>query len=943
MSQGSPSPRKEQVKEFTKRLVINAVKNILPIAGPAALALDIAQDFYDIFLSATPSDQEALVRAAAQLSEGEREGLIQELERVGGAEAGRAARGVIETLRATPSARVGVDQLRQSVNMHMLGGRGFSPRPLTPQQRAIGSAVASSMMAPMTLRGVTRAPHPSMWPQVEGYELKGFLGAGAFAQVFLAQELNAAGQPQRSCALKIGDLHDRGRFKREVRALESVSHPNVIDFYGAGVIESPPPARFWIAMPNLSGLTLSDLMRQGLDDEQKLLLSLQLLSGLEALHAGGVYHRDLKPDNALIGDGFELKLTDFGLSKDEGSGSGQSLATMQGEMMGTPAYMSPEQADGKPSGAEADVWSFGVLVFELFTGELLFQGGAGESVARVFSNVLNQEIQLKHAKLPTALEAVLARCINRDLRVRFTDAQALARAFRPVAEELRKRLRHQRYRGSWTSLIEGRWLERFAEERRAQLPAEPVGAFVQRWPEASAVDPERLAEVLPVVFEAQKHVERARQAQASVVDWGAELQRAEAEAIDQLNLRDMSEAISRAAEVESVKAQARDSVARRQAEHEAQARAGAQALEAAQGKVSEAVRSALRDELADYDEQRRVAEQRAAKTARKRSLLLVGLVGLVLVIVWGAWSYQARMEDEARAKRKALEAQAQAQAEAERKALEAQAERKVAERFKTLGIEFIKIPAGSFMMGSNDGASDERPVHRVQMSSYYMSKTEVTRGQYRKCIEAGRCTEPDVSGSCNWGMNGRKDHPINCVDWGQARTFAKWVGADVDLPTEAEWEYAARGGQNDRYAGSNNADDVAWYKSNTNHTGTRALALGRGFDEIGTKAVGTKRANGYGLHDMSGNVWEWTLDEWHNSYSGAPSNGSQAWGNVPTCRQACDNSSARRVVRGGSWISGAGSLRVADRNDRSPGLRYDLLGFRLRRTRSLGPIGPLDP
>ena len=565
MSQDSLSQRKEQVKEFTRRLVMNAVKNILPIAGPAQLALDIAQDFYDIFLSATASDQEVLVRAAAQLSEGERLGLIQELERVGGAEGGRAAHAVIETLRAVPSAKAEVEQLRQSVNMHMLGGRGFSPRPLTPQQRAIGSAVASSMMAPRSPGGVTRAPHPSTWPQVEGYELKGFLGAGAFAQVFLAQELNAAGQPQRSCALKVGDLHDRGRFQREVRALESVSHPNVIDFYGAGVIESPPQARFWIAMPNLSGLTLGDLMRQGLDDEQKLLLSLQLLSGLEALHAGGVCHRDLKPENALISDDFELKLTDFGLSKDEGSGSGHSLLTMQGEMIGTPAYMSPEQADGKPSGAEADVWSFGVLVFELFTGELLFQGEAGVAVARVFTNVLTQPIQLKHPKLPTQLEAVLARCINRDLRARFSDARALAQAFRPVAEELRKRLRHQRQRGSWTSLIEGRWLK-------------------------------RLVEVLSVVFQPQQHVERARQTQAPVVDWSAERQRAEAEFVGRLNIQSIDEALSRAGEVEAAKAQAREVVARRQAEHETQAR------QAAQGKVSEAVRSALRDLLSDDDE-----------------------------------------------------------------------------------------------------------------------------------------------------------------------------------------------------------------------------------------------------------------------------------------------------------------------------------------------------
>jgi formylglycine-generating enzyme required for sulfatase activity len=153
------------------------------------------------------------------------------------------------------------------------------------------------------------------------------------------------------------------------------------------------------------------------------------------------------------------------------------------------------------------------------------------------------------------------------------------------------------------------------------------------------------------------------------------------------------------------------------------------------------------------------------------------------------------------------------------------------------------------------------------------------------------------------------------VDWGQARTFAKWVGAD--LPTEAEWEYAARGGQSFTYAGSNSPDDVAWYSSNS---------------DDGTQPVGTKRANGYGLHDMSGNVWEWVLDELTIDYSNAPSDGHQAVGSLPTCSTKCDNGAAGRVNRGGGWNSGAGSLRVALRDSASPDNRYDSLGLRLRRT-----------
>jgi len=235
-------------------------------------------------------------------------------------------------------------------------------------------------------------------------------------------------------------------------------------------------------------------------------------------------------------------------------------------------------------------------------------------------------------------------------------------------------------------------------------------------------------------------------------------------------------------------------------------------------------------------------------------------------------------------------------------------------------IQWVTIPAGSFQMGSQDGESDEKPIHTVTLKAFQMSKTEVTVKQYRSCVAAGVCSEPEscgIFGSPNWSSSpgSKENHPINCVDWGQARTFAKWVGAD--LPTEAEWEYAARGGQSFTYASSNSLDDVAWYSSNS------------GGD---TKPVGTKQANAFGLHDMSGNVWEWTLDEYKSDYNGAPSDGHQAVGSIPTCSTKCDNGAARRVFRGGCWFYDASHLRVALRYCISPVPRNGNLGLRLRRT-----------
>jgi formylglycine-generating enzyme required for sulfatase activity len=120
------------------------------------------------------------------------------------------------------------------------------------------------------------------------------------------------------------------------------------------------------------------------------------------------------------------------------------------------------------------------------------------------------------------------------------------------------------------------------------------------------------------------------------------------------------------------------------------------------------------------------------------------------------------------------------------------------------GIVWISITGGSFM-GSQDEYSNEIPVHRVQIKSFDISKTEVTVGQYQQCVDAGVCSLPGDQNdhvSCNWGQLHRDLHPINCVDWLQARTFAKWVGGD--LPTEAQWEYVARSQSKDfRYPWGN--------------------------------------------------------------------------------------------------------------------------------------------
>jgi formylglycine-generating enzyme required for sulfatase activity len=209
-------------------------------------------------------------------------------------------------------------------------------------------------------------------------------------------------------------------------------------------------------------------------------------------------------------------------------------------------------------------------------------------------------------------------------------------------------------------------------------------------------------------------------------------------------------------------------------------------------------------------------------------------------------------------------------------------------------------------MGSTSFDSDERPVHSVTLDAFEMSATEVTVAQYRLCVDAGECNVPDSCdhGEPNFTMSDREYHPINCVSWSDASTFAAWAGGR--LPTEAEWEYAARGGQSFTFAGSNTATDVGWISSNS---GSR------------THEVSGLSANGYGLYDMTGNVWEWVSD-WYASdyYSSSPSSNPENTSNASI-----------RGVRSGSWNNGASFTRVAFRYGLTPSNRDYTIGFRLAR------------
>jgi formylglycine-generating enzyme required for sulfatase activity len=220
-------------------------------------------------------------------------------------------------------------------------------------------------------------------------------------------------------------------------------------------------------------------------------------------------------------------------------------------------------------------------------------------------------------------------------------------------------------------------------------------------------------------------------------------------------------------------------------------------------------------------------------------------------------------------------------------------------RTNQAGIEFMLIPAGSFMMGSTNGADNEKPVHQVTISqAFYMGKYEVTQGQWQSVMGNNPSHFKDCGGNC----------PVEEVSWDDAQNFINKLNESNDgfryrLPTEAEWEYACRAGTTGDYAG--NLSEMAWYSENS---GSK------------THAVGGKQPNAWGLADMHGNVWEWCQDGYHETYYGAPTDGS-AW--------LSGGEQKGRVLRGGSWVSNATYLRSAFRGRTVPVFRDDDHGFRV--------------
>ena len=238
------------------------------------------------------------------------------------------------------------------------------------------------------------------------YEIVSPLGKGGMGEVWRALDPRLG----REVAVKISDAQFTDWFEKEARAIAALNHPNICTLFDVGPN--------YLVMELIEGPTLGDRIHEGaIPLEEALGIARQIADALEAAHERGIVHRDLKPGNVKIRPDGSVKVLDFGLAKDvfsESKLSGDSptlmhLPTQMGVILGTAAYMAPEQARGKVVDKRADIWSFGVVLHEMLTGKRLFEG---EDLTETLASVVKSEPDI--SAVPVQVKRLLAKCLQKD-------------------------------------------------------------------------------------------------------------------------------------------------------------------------------------------------------------------------------------------------------------------------------------------------------------------------------------------------------------------------------------------------------------------------------------------------------------------------------------------------------------------------------------------------
>ncbi|MGD0090633.1 MAG: bifunctional serine/threonine-protein kinase/formylglycine-generating enzyme family protein [Planctomycetota bacterium] len=701
--------------------------------------------------------------------------------------------------------------------------------------------------------------------QLGPYKLLKKLGEGGMGAVFLADDTSVG----RKVAVKVlpkkysEEREFLTRFRREAQATGKLSHANIVTAYNVG----EDAGTHYYAMEYCDGDTLDRILKREeyLPWDKAIAVVIQVARGLKHAHEHNIIHRDIKPANIFIckplvpggkgdgseedmfSEGFVAKILDLGLSKNIGS-TEQSYLTQTGAALGTPHYISPEQARGdKAIDGRTDIYSLGATLYHLVTGQTPFSGTtAGVVIAKHLSEQLPNPQDIRD-DLPDGVVQIIQKMMAKDAGDRYANC--------------------------------------------AELLVDLELASQGKQPSSVDLDP-----ALTTI------ATRQRGAQSK----GAGRPRA--------------------------------------------ARPGA-AVVRKKGEPAEPLAATLLRKGAASPRVPHSAGLQKPRFGRKQ-YIAAGVAGLGLLVLIAALAMSGKSESPI-SKSETGASNETPKSDTGKASVEpvlAKAEALPKEMSLDLGggvkMEMVLVPAGEFMMGSDDGEACEKPVHKVKISKpFYMGKFPVTVAQFRAFAKAMKFqTEAEKSGEgktvrdgkwqvvrgVNWqdpGFKQEENHPVVVVSWNDTQGFCEWAtklaGRTFRLPTEAEWEYAARGPKGLKYPWGDwwngklaNHADLSLY--NTGYTGGGNSGDNDGYAY--TSPVGIyQNASWCGAFDMSGNVWQWCADFGNDKY----------YGESPVVDPQGPANGSERVRRGGSWYDPPCVCRSAQRKWDYPGELTALRGFRV--------------
>ncbi len=773
--------------------------------------------------------------------------------------------------------------------------------------------------------------------QIPGYRIIRKINQGGMSTVYLAIQMSVG----RIVALKVmnpsltNDPAFSERFQREATIVGQLSHPNIVAIYDIGRADDLN----YIAMDYLPGGSVHDKMINGLTGEEALKVTKEIANALDHAHEKGYIHRDIKPENILFRADNSAVLSDFGVAKGI---VGVSRMTHVGTVVGTPHYMSPEQARGQPVDSRSDLYSLGVVFFEMLTGALPYQGEDAVTIALKHISAPIPKLPIQYQTYQKLLEKFLAKDPNsrfqsgNEVSVAIDQLDASARTpyisdTAPENLSVTALIRAlivattNALKWRWNKLINIRWskengfyTKKISNDSVFGNEVAPT-LFTTRIQQQTHINPQLLLQtknlskilaglvlsiflwcVLSVVI----HTLFAQQAlklpnilsSATKSTASLFITPKSQPPIKVAVAKTMSSALHSSTSMASSVPTAVASSAQSSLVSSEQASSISSSAPPVFALTVNVVPSDARVRLLDisnkYKEGIPLPSGRyrieLSKSGYKTKVESVDIKNQPLTV-----SFELEVvPDIYNPTRSAIP--------------------NIVYGGKN-SPSLIRIPAGSFMMG-DDSNMHTAPIHKVSFNkAFAISKYEITFAEYDFFAQS---TGKPLPGDNGWG---REDRPVIHVSWEDANIYAQWLskttGKKFRLPTEAEWEYVARGGSTGRYWWGDNEQDAKG-KANCRRGCSSSFS---GLFGSKTAPVGSYLPNPFGVYDTAGNVSEWVQDCYEENYTEAKANGS-----------AYEHSQCQgRVVRGGSTKDNVQRLSSSARDNIPSGYLNETLGFRL--------------